>query len=257
MQNRLATIGYCIYCGSTQPPLTREHIIPEGLGGRDFIAEASCAKCQIITSKFEQQFLRGINWPARVKLGMRGRKRKAPPPLLPVQRSINYGERKETVMVPPDEVPVQLSLVTLEPPGLLCGKPEKRELRRTGYITVVKYKHVRTHSVGPGDSIAVVCNAVDTVRTAAKAAHAHCFAKGELVDFKPMLLDLIMSGDLNCSDVIGTPRDGEYIRPKRGVQGHLVESYRTNVGSDWFLVSRVTFFPAEGGPTYLIVVGKK
>jgi len=35
MQNLHLNIGKCIYCDNTMPPLTREHILPRGLGGNE------------------------------------------------------------------------------------------------------------------------------------------------------------------------------------------------------------------------------
>ncbi len=31
-------VGKCIYCGTKQPPLTREHVVPYGLGGEHVFA---------------------------------------------------------------------------------------------------------------------------------------------------------------------------------------------------------------------------
>ena len=46
--------GRCIYCGTSQPPLSREHIIPLSLGGNLLIPKASCKVCaKIINSEIE------------------------------------------------------------------------------------------------------------------------------------------------------------------------------------------------------------
>ncbi|MBP6077135.1 MAG: hypothetical protein KA520_12490 [Nitrosomonas sp.] len=49
----------CIYCGNTDEKLTKEHIVPRGLGGTCTIPSASCKKCQKITSQLEHSILRG------------------------------------------------------------------------------------------------------------------------------------------------------------------------------------------------------
>lgn len=64
-------IGKCIYCGRTDGPLSREHIIPKGLNGEWTLIEASCEYCREITSRFERDFLKKAFGPARIALGMR------------------------------------------------------------------------------------------------------------------------------------------------------------------------------------------
>lgn len=85
-----APIGSCIYCGSLkwsaeQPrKLGDEHIVPEGLGGRLLLPEASCKKCEEITSKIELEWLRSGFHTARVQKGLE-KKKKRPPRFLNLQ----------------------------------------------------------------------------------------------------------------------------------------------------------------------------
>jgi hypothetical protein len=65
----LKTIGKCIYCGSIAD-LSREHIVPLGLGGRWLLLKASCRRCGAITSQFEQNVLRNLWGPARAALNL-------------------------------------------------------------------------------------------------------------------------------------------------------------------------------------------
>ena len=43
--------GRCIYCGTSHPPLTREHIIPFSFGGNLIFPEASCKPCARIINR--------------------------------------------------------------------------------------------------------------------------------------------------------------------------------------------------------------
>lgn len=57
-------IGACIYCGSETynalgGALHDEHIIPEALGGRWLLPQASCQSCERATSYWEAKLLRG------------------------------------------------------------------------------------------------------------------------------------------------------------------------------------------------------
>ena len=54
-----APVGRCIYCGATEhspgrAKLGDEHIVPEGLGGMMILPEASCGRCEGMTSSIEQ-----------------------------------------------------------------------------------------------------------------------------------------------------------------------------------------------------------
>src|SRR5665213_1960681 len=58
-------VGACIYCGATEG-LTKEHIIPLGLGGQFVLPAASCPACSKITSDFERKVLRGFMLDGRI-----------------------------------------------------------------------------------------------------------------------------------------------------------------------------------------------
>gem|GEM_PF-1646012 len=66
-------VGRCIYCGSPEwsagqvRKLGDEHIIPEGLGGKLLLPEASCKDCEGLTSKFELEWLRSAFYTVRVQ----------------------------------------------------------------------------------------------------------------------------------------------------------------------------------------------
>lgn len=62
-------IGKCIYCGSTDN-LTREHVVPRGLGGPWLLLKASCKKCARITSDFEGGVLGGILYSGAYEVGL-------------------------------------------------------------------------------------------------------------------------------------------------------------------------------------------
>jgi hypothetical protein len=62
LPKRFDPVGLCIYCGAAPPtPLTKEHIIPQGLGGGLILPQSSCEKCRRITQKFEETSLRSMS----------------------------------------------------------------------------------------------------------------------------------------------------------------------------------------------------
>jgi len=74
MKSRL--IGQCIYCRTTEPPLSDEHTVPLGFNGDCILRQASCKACAAITSKFEQIVLRDTLFAARAAVGAKTRRPK-------------------------------------------------------------------------------------------------------------------------------------------------------------------------------------
>jgi hypothetical protein len=70
MLKPIRMIGACIYCNSTEPPLTQEHVLPKGLAGFKapighheaiILRKASCEKCREITRVIEGDCMRGMD----------------------------------------------------------------------------------------------------------------------------------------------------------------------------------------------------
>ena len=77
---RLQPIGACIYCGTTEGPLSAEHIIPLGLSGTLVLPASSCAACATLTSQFEGRVLRGFMKRGRLAMGLKTRHKNRPRP---------------------------------------------------------------------------------------------------------------------------------------------------------------------------------
>lgn len=80
---RYATVGRCIYCGDSGAGLTKEHIIPHGLGGTHILPQASCVSCARITGKIERDCLRTMFGDLRALRNIKRRKRKAKDAYIP------------------------------------------------------------------------------------------------------------------------------------------------------------------------------
>src|SRR5687767_8158480 len=83
----MVDVGFCIYCGSRKPPLTREHVLPRGLGGNEaprgrshalVLRHATCEKCREITREVEEICLLGPLLPIRRVLGLTRKDRRTP-----------------------------------------------------------------------------------------------------------------------------------------------------------------------------------
>lgn len=113
-------VGKCIYCGLTGEPLSREHIIPQGLNGELTLIAASCPRCRDITSEFEQEVLRNTFGPARIALQMRSKRPNERPSHLPIR--VRRGGVEIEIQVPVDEYPAILALPIFAQPGYLAGR---------------------------------------------------------------------------------------------------------------------------------------
>jgi hypothetical protein len=70
VQMNAIRIGRCIYCGNTERPLRREHMIAAGLNGPWVLQDACCRACEKVTSAFEGHVLGGPFRLARAGLKM-------------------------------------------------------------------------------------------------------------------------------------------------------------------------------------------
>src|SRR4051812_12604370 len=113
-------IGACIYCGSVDGPLQREHAVPFGLNGTWTLLRASCAACADITHRFERDTMKGL-WPAlRSALALQSRK-KSHPATLPLV--IEKDGAFQTIQLPRDRYPVYLPVPVFPEPGYVTGQP--------------------------------------------------------------------------------------------------------------------------------------
>ena len=119
-------VGFCIYCGSTKEPLTKEHPFPFGLGGGIVLRKASCTECQDATKKIEDLVLRQILKGFRVQQGLPSRRK--PPITLPLLVRSQDGS-VASMPTAVNEHPGSLMLPVFEPPGLLDGSPMDRDLK--------------------------------------------------------------------------------------------------------------------------------
>lgn len=109
-------IGKCIYCGSTDN-LTREHIVPRGLGGPWLLLKASCKKCAKVTSGFERGVLGEFFILVRTKLGLPTYRPKNRPKTFPFL--VTIGGKEKVLEVPVSDCPTLFMMPELEKPGYI------------------------------------------------------------------------------------------------------------------------------------------
>lgn len=116
----ISPVGRCIYCGTNALPLTREHVIPFGLGGRLVLPAASCKECAKATSALERDCLRGMFEIYRARTGYPTRRKKLPRDLVHVAAVFDNGSTG-FVDVPIADYPEMLLLPTYPTARVLCG----------------------------------------------------------------------------------------------------------------------------------------
>jgi hypothetical protein len=112
-------IGRCIYCGTTDGPLTDEHVLPRGLRGQLILYEASCSTCQRLINTFETAVLHKTWGLARTKLDFptynkRGRPRSA-------RVDLQHWDTVVTRDIPIADAPAFIVLPRWHPPGYFTG----------------------------------------------------------------------------------------------------------------------------------------
>lgn len=121
-------VGLCIYCGSTNGALSKEHIIAYGLGGNLILPKASCESCAKITRDVEQFCLRPMLGPFRIRLNLPTRRPKERPNVLAIEY-IRTDGRRERESVPTEDFPGVCIGFRFPAPGLLQGQPRRTPSR--------------------------------------------------------------------------------------------------------------------------------
>jgi hypothetical protein len=255
--SRKGPIGRCIYCGVTEfepgsnLPLSEEHVVPEGLGARLILLEASCKSCAERINVFETNMLRTLLLAPRRQMGIRGKKRKRDEKDYPVTTVV--GDKDVVLRLPLAIHPTMLFLPILNAPGALCGRsPNKTGLQGLSILELnCLEKNARGQKIAsPTLDTAQFCQLL------AKIAHGYAVTCFGLDGFKPVLVDLILRklGKENWIDcyhwVGGNPM--EYA-PNNTL--HLLGWGLGLVEGVNYLVAAIRLFANLESPIFHVVVG--
>lgn len=98
-----------------------EHIIPQSLGGTLILPEASCQKCEGVTTQFEEHCAKRMFGAGRFHLGIKGRRQKGPKKT--ISATVNLGPTLGSIKIPIGDHPGVLVSFTFPPPSMLMGMP--------------------------------------------------------------------------------------------------------------------------------------
>lgn len=241
-------VGRCIYCNSTVPPLTREHIVPQGMRGRSYLEEASCEPCRLITSAFEEEFQRFNIWPLRQALGLRGKRK--PPATIPIWR-LNPDGTQSRDRLPHHKIWNKGALPDFHrPPGFLDNR--ERDDPPPGADIILFYDpKIVGGKHDPGGH--ADCNPTIVARLLAKMAHAEAVRVFGIDGFEPTLPGVILGTDPHWAYWIGRPiQDDVESRPGTSTHIRLYHDPKKNGG---IVLGRIQLLAELGGPFYDIVIG--
>ncbi len=243
-------IGKCIYCGTTDGALGKEHAIPYGLNGPWTLLRASCSRCADITHRFERDTLRSLLSPVRTVLAMQTRRPKQRPRCLPLVLESNGIQ--QTIQVPSNEYPLYLPTPLFPAPGCLTGAPESPRI-----ATDLRFLHI----AGPSLETVVQRYAVEFAgarlnfspsefaRTLAKIAFTAAVYVLGLAPFTGSPIRRVILGeDLAVSRWVGSWSGKSVNEPKALHAMKVLAS-----GTDIHVVLRL--FAQFETPEYLVVLG--
>ncbi|PTR05191.1 MULTISPECIES: HNH endonuclease [unclassified Novosphingobium] len=114
-------IGFCIFCGG--PGTTRDHIVPEALGGRHTIANSSCEPCRDrLNREIDQPVLKRFLHAARLTYGVPRNRSRKPDKYLKLMVAPHEGGELEVLSLPLKFMPKRFMLPVFEGPYILENK---------------------------------------------------------------------------------------------------------------------------------------
>lgn len=250
---RYPGVGYCIYCGESDTPLSNEHVIPLALGANDVLLNASCKRCSDITSLIERKICNESLGDFRNALNMPTRRPNNRSDSIDINREV--GEERTTTTVPWDRYPAILGLPRFRQPGMLMGGQEDPRSTRL---------NVWMGTAGNNQSLpGQVCTTIELetfIRFIAKIAQAatFCYLGSEepstYLQFLPKIIDKTefefiyhyVGGDLDMD--LRPIEQGKLFR-------HLIRFCKRIEGGWEALIVEIQLFSGAGAPVYTAVFG--
>ena len=244
-----APVGRCIYCGTQEVALSKEHIIARAIGGNVTVAKASCAKCSAITRDVEQFCFRNMLGAFRIRMGFPTSRPKERPSKLPLS-IIHTDKRVEIGSVEIPDHPAMLVMPTFSTvPHVLLG------MHGTGtcgaWSFIVNPDAIKSHPEGTRVG-GMPFHAEIFCRMLAKIAHAYAVADAGVNAFQPILPDFIlgktkMPVDYYIGCVPGAVPEEDTL--------HRVHLDQAEGNGLKYLTANIRLFAKFGAPQYHVAVG--
>jgi hypothetical protein len=244
-------VGRCIYCGTTDEPLRREHIVPYCLGGSWVLHKASCPGCEKVTREFEGCVAAEQALVIRTVANLPTRRKAGRPNTLPL--NVTRAGQEETIDCPVAMYPISLILETYPPPAYIDKRPYEKGLHVRGTGTVSPSQKViqQLHDVFQieGCSNTITFQGFTQARLLAKIALGFAVAV-----YGPRVIEhaYIRRSILGQSEDIG--RWVGCIN-QQSPKSNVLHEVRLGIQRDNNIYASIRLFARYGTPEYLVIVG--
>ena len=256
-------VGCCIYCGHKDGNLSREHVMPRGLGGNwapDGMANAlvlrnaSCESCRKITEDIERKCLIGMMDPAREKLGLKRKDRLNAKTLANLE--LVNGE-KEDRYVTWDSVPGPMILPSFYTAGFFAGRKFYNHLPCDHKIIITHPASAFLEKNVKGVGVSIISNPKLFAQMLSKIALGLAVAYYGLEKIKPLVRDIILKDGTGYGYYVGGYAEKKREEPKMESLHKATFGIVKKPGqSGDFLIVDIRLFAEYDSPTNYVVVGR-
>lgn len=244
-------VNRCIYCGDGNVEvLTREHVLPAGLGGGIVLNKASCPVCQKIIHKVETATMRGMLLDYRREFDLIRHRDELPPTTV-----LRIGG--EDRVVPIADAPSFLTVPKLSTwPGILRGLEPRSEFKWER-VVLANAEAFRECAAKFGGQVSAerLIDLDSYFRMIAKIAHGWAVAHRGLGTFRPLLPDFILGKHPELLPYLIGDTPWEKTEPYEGRLSHMLLLTNLEWKGRSYLLARVWLFAAHNAPAYTVVVG--
>jgi hypothetical protein len=258
--------GVCIYCGwdGGQDGLRDEHTIPYSLGGDTELKNASCSRCEAVTSYLDGYLARAVFGHFRARMGFQSRS--GHPDLFPVTVDVD-GEIRE-LSLGREDAPYFLNLPALPLPGILKFK---RLTDDYGQVQTYAYWKIPPSfreklDLKDNQIVKVINNRPKTnlytfARALAKIGYCNHVLQFGLDGFRPLAIpDLILGKFPHAAFFVGAASG--LPPPPDTSPTHSIGLHQVRHGRFKLLASTIRLFatdgdPAHGMPIYWVICGSE
>ena len=250
-----APVGRCIYCGSQDNRLGREHIIPLALSGDLVLPAASCRACEKVTGGFEQRVLQGPLLSARAALELRTRRPDRRPTTFPIRVCTGAVEVEVEVNAPLDAYPQAVILPMYDPPRYFQHDDAREGVSVSGFYlghvgTVPAEVLERCYPGADGISVEGMYPVVEFARMIAKIGYSYAVAElglDHVVD--PLVLPAIRGLTNDIGMWVGTIGDDAFAAPADTL-------HRCGLLTEHGVIALVQLFALQPSPLYAVAISE-
>jgi hypothetical protein len=199
---RIASRGFCIYCGTRGVELLDEHVVPLSLEGQHILEGASCRTCADITSRFEGDVAQDMWGDARNSYNVRSRRKRKRRTLIVLADPANPAQR---VNVPYAEYPAPMVFYKMGRAGLLEGLPDTVDVSNRWQLVAIT-NEVKARNFRQKFGVPLTARfrhmPESFARLLAKIGYCNLLTMLDPGDFRPICLPYIMGHRANPSYIV-------------------------------------------------------